>query len=83
MKDGKPLSRIGGAVDWRFSNAGDLLAATTYQSTVQLYSSSTGQELFTLAGHTLPVTGMWFSANGDELATAASDGTVRIWRLTT
>ncbi len=46
----------------------------------RVWDAASGRELAVLEGHTKPVTHAAFSADGQCVATAAGDGTVRLWR---
>jgi WD40 repeat protein len=81
LKDGQPLAHIDNAVNWRFQDTGDLVAIVTNQADIELLSSSTGRKVASLTGHTGFVAGVWFSPQGDALASAASDGTVSVWQI--
>ena len=39
--------------------------------------------MWSLQGHTLDVTAVVFSPDGQRLATASADGAIRVWDLTT
>ncbi|QGJ70898.1 Serine/threonine protein kinase [Planctomycetales bacterium 10988] len=47
--------------------------------TAKIWDSSTGKEILTLRGHTLEITAVGFSPNGDEALTASRDQTAIIW----
>ncbi len=65
-----------------FSPDGRIMAAAQANgSIVKLWDASTGQELFTLVGHTDWVQGLAFRPDGKRLASTSLDGTVRIWSL--
>lgn len=53
--------------------------ARTGQETVKVWNARTGQELFTLKGHTREVMGVAFSPDGQRLASGSMDGTVKMW----
>ena len=61
------------------SPTGNLVATTGTGQAADLWSSTTGQHLATLVGHTGAITDLAFSADGSRLATASADGTVRLW----
>jgi WD40 repeat protein len=46
---------------------------------IKLWNISTGEEVFTLQGHTSDIVRIVFSADGQLLASASADGIVRIW----
>lgn len=61
------------------SPAGDLVATAGIAQAADVWSSTTGRHVATLAGHTGAITDLAFSADGTRLATASADGTVRLW----
>jgi WD40 repeat protein len=62
-----------------FSADGRLFAAYCGRGTIKVWSASTGNEFFTIAGHKGFVTSMAFNSNGQHLITGADDGTARVW----
>ncbi len=65
-----------------FSPDGSLLATGGGEIT-EIRDATNGQELLSLIGHTSFVNQMTFSPDGTNLATAAYDGTARVWDVST
>jgi len=66
-----------------FSPDGKTLASGSWDETIKLWDTATGEELRTLTGHTSYVSSVAFSPDGKILASASGDGTVRLWDAAT
>lgn len=49
---------------------------------IRVWNSAIGEELFVLQAHTALVVNLVFSPNGEMLASASYDGTIRVWDMT-
>lgn len=58
-----------------------LMATSDEQGTIYLWAVEDGELLFKLKGHRDEITQMTFSKDGKYLASASSDGTIRIWGI--
>jgi len=67
------------AIDW--SNDGKLIAIGTSDGLIKFLNSENGKMINTLQGHTMWVTGVQFSPNGNLIASVSLDGTIRIWGI--
>lgn len=61
------------------SRDGQQLAFASDVGAARVLSPSTGRELFALRRHAAPITGLTFSADSARIATAARDGSVKVW----
>jgi WD40 repeat protein len=62
-----------------YSPNGSLLAVGTWDGNILLVDAHTGQVLCNLAGHRGVINDLKFSPDGQWLASASDDGTVRVW----
>jgi WD40 repeat protein len=81
-------TRFNGVIGVSFSPDGELLATASDDLTARIWDANSGQALFTLRGHghapvSIPpfdgVIQVAFSPDGEQLATAGGDGTVKFW----
>ncbi|KZL88168.1 beta transducin-like protein het-e2c [Colletotrichum incanum] len=66
-----------------FSPDGRQLASASFDGTVKLWDTATGQCQQTLTGHGGKVESVAFSADGRQLASASHDKTVKLWDIAT
>jgi WD40 repeat protein len=68
-------------LDIAFSADGKLMATGSSDTQAKIRDAITGEVLYTISGHTLPVTAVAFDPTGTRLATSSFDGTVRVWDI--
>lgn len=74
------LATVGTATGLSFSPDGSILAGTEYEA-VNLWSTRTGEHITTLMGHEGWVYSTSFSPDGSHLTSSGSDGTLRLWDI--
>jgi WD40 repeat protein len=65
--------------DVAFSPDGRVVASSSWDGDIKLWSVESTRELRTLSGHTSGVESVRFTSNGKHLLSAGWDGTVRVW----
>jgi len=64
-----------------FSPDGRWLAWGSVRNSVKVWDLTTGQEIYTLRGHTEPILSLTFSPDGNRLISAGLDHHVNVWDL--
>jgi WD40 repeat protein len=71
--------RLTGTAQHAALSPGGLGAASTKGASADLWDTTTDKHLYTLAGHTSPITDVEFSPNGLDLVTVSYDHTGLVW----
>ena len=66
-----------------FSPDGNKIASGSWDDTIRLWDTNTGEQLQTLTGHTDDVNSVAFSPDGNTIASASDDYTIRLWNAHT
>ena len=61
---------------------GRRLASSTHGGAIDLWDSATGERVATMKGHAGPVSSLAFSRDGNHVASAGADGTLKVWNTT-
>jgi WD40 repeat protein len=75
INNGSPITDIA------FSPNGENLASGSNNNLIRIWDVSSGDLLFSLAGHDSSVNSVAFSPDGEQLASGSLDGTIKIWQL--
>jgi WD40 repeat protein len=66
-----------------FAPDGATILSSSFDCTMKLWSTTTGQHLRTLAGHSGYVSSCSFSPSGRDVYSASDDGTLMMWTTAT
>ncbi len=70
-----------GVMGVAFESSGNRVATGSWDGTVKIWNSSSGQLLRTLAGHAGGISAVAFDRNGEHVATAGLHGTTEVWNI--
>jgi WD40 repeat protein/serine/threonine protein kinase len=82
-QEGSEIPGLGWSSPSVFSPDGQTIAVGGSDLKIHIYAADTGNERYTLPGHTGIVSAVAFSPDGKYLASAGGDRTVRLWDLAT
>lgn len=74
-------SYLGNNISMSFHPKKDILATTSENNSIRIFSLSQNFEIFSLKGHKLEITCLAFSPSGKFLASSSSDKTIKIWSI--
>ena len=77
MKNGSGVTSVA------FSHDGSQVVSGSYDKTVRIWNTTTGEVQAELKGHTAVVMSVAFSQDGSQVISGSVDKTVRIWNTTT
>lgn len=66
-----------------FSPDGKIIASGSQNKTIKLWEAQSGEEIYTLYGHTNDISAVAFSPNGKTLASGSYDNTIKFWQVDT
>ena len=66
-----------------FDPNGYLLATGSMDGTAKIWDVESGQEIYTLKGHTAEIISLQFNSDGDSVLTGSFDETAKIWDVNT
>jgi WD40 repeat protein len=66
-----------------FNPDGTKIVSASRDTTVKLWSTDTGQEIFSLENHSREVNTAYFSPDGTQIVSASEDTTIKIWDAST
>ena len=79
LTDEVPTDLPANATSIVFSPDGSVLVSGSYDRTIRLWDTATGEQLEALDGHTYSITSVAVSPDGSKIASGSFDGTVLLW----
>ena len=79
LTEDAPAENPANATSIVFGPDGRTLVTGSYDATIRLWSTATGEQLETFDGHTFSVTSVAVSPDGSTIASGSFDGTVLLW----
>lgn len=76
---GSTAGHAGSVTCVQFSPDGDLFASGSWDKTIKIWDTESGDLLLTLVGHTDHINSISFAPNGAMICSGSSDGTIRIF----
>jgi WD40 repeat protein len=64
-----------------YAPSGGLIASGGVDGTIKLWDEATGQERGTLRGHSVQVSALTFSPDGQALASVDAGSAIRLWEM--